>query len=78
VIDHPQQRTVTADTLTREGYLAWLKANLKSLNLEYAYYHDRGDTDSCYEIMQEYKALQFECVQFLRAEKRQKLYHGGH
>ena len=64
--------------MVRDNYIEWLRAILRGLDLEYKYYYDQQDAESCYEVKLEWQEWHCELMTFLRAEKRSNAYHGGH
>lgn len=74
MFDHPLQRKIK--TLDAEEYKDILRAQMRGLRLEYAIYSDRDDSESCAEIREEFKTVQYELLTFCRAEKRSNNYHG--
>jgi len=74
MINHPDQRKIK--TLDAEEYKDSLRAKMKGLRLEFAIWRERNDTESCQEVREEFKSLQYELLTFCRAEKRSNNYHG--
>ena len=74
MFDHPLQRKIK--TLDAEEYKDILRAQMRGLRLEFAIYSERDDSESCEEIRQEFKQVQYELLTFTRAEKRSNNYHG--
>lgn len=73
MVNHPFQRKIY--TLDAVEYKHVLNCNLKSLELEYGMYKERGDKESCAEIRLEYKYTIHELLTFGRALTRSNKYH---
>ena len=73
MINHPNQRKFF--TFNAVLYKQMLTSEQNSLNLEYKYYFDRGDIESCEEIIFEFLELRHQRAMFCKAERRSRNYH---
>ena len=74
MLNHPNQRKIDP-RLSKKGYIKSLKANMISLQLEYEWYLERDDRESCQEIQDEYTDIFNELKMFLVAWKKSEQYH---